>query len=73
MTKHLFYNQRTLAEEAEKLGKKAVKLGRLPSLTIHLFPDCWQFCIPNQKELDPLTPEQAYLGFKKLLEKPPNI
>ncbi len=73
MSKHLFYDELTLAEEAEKLGKRAVKLGLIPSLTIRLFPDSWQFCLPNPKKLDPLTPEEAYLSFKKLLEQQPHI
>ena len=72
MNKYPFSDELTLASEAEKLGKKAVSLGRLPSLTIHFFPDCWQFSIPNQKESDPLTPEEAYLCFKKLLEDQAN-
>ncbi|MGK7872204.1 MAG: hypothetical protein AB4426_02455 [Xenococcaceae cyanobacterium] len=69
MSKHNFYDEITLAEEAEKLGKRAMELGLIPSFAVHLFPDCWQFYLPNQKESEPLTPEEAYLRFKKLVEQ----
>lgn len=69
MSKHHFHNRITLAEEAEKLGKKAIELGLIPSLTVHLFSDCWQFSLPNGQESELLTPEEAYLRFKKLVEQ----
>ena len=69
MSKYHFHDGLSLAEEAEKLGKKAIELGLLPSLTVHLFSDCWQFSVPKGKESELLTPEEAYLRFKKLVEE----
>ena len=69
MSKYRFHDGLTLAEEAEKLGKRAIELGLIPSLTVHLFSDCWQFSLPNGQESEPLTPEEAYLRFKKLVEQ----
>ncbi|MGQ4647359.1 hypothetical protein [Lyngbya aestuarii] len=69
MNKYRFHDGLTLAEEAEKLGKKAIALGLIPGFSVHLFADCWQFYIPNEKESEPLTPEQVYLHFKKLVEQ----
>ena len=69
MNEHRFHDVFTLAEEAEKLGKIAIELGIIPSLTVHLFPDCWQFSLPNGQESETLTPEEAYLRFKKLVEQ----
>jgi hypothetical protein len=72
MRKYHFHNQETLAQTAQELGIKALKLGLIPSLTIRLFPDITQFCIPSVKSFEPLTPEQAYLEFKKLIEASEN-
>ena len=69
MSKHSFHDQLTLAEEAEKLGKKAIELGLIPSLTVHLYPDCWEFSLPEEQESKNLSPEEAYLRFKKLVEQ----
>ena len=69
MSEHSFYDELTLAEEAEKLGKKAIKLGLIPSLTVHLYTDCWEFSLPKGQESETLTPEEAYLRFKKLVEQ----
>ncbi|MDJ0899695.1 MAG: hypothetical protein QNJ55_12875 [Xenococcus sp. MO_188.B8] len=63
-----FHDIMTLAEEAEKLGKRAMQLGLISSLTVHVFPDCWQFSLSNNQESELLTPQEAYLHFKKLLE-----
>ncbi|NEO33672.1 MAG: hypothetical protein F6K36_25260 [Symploca sp. SIO3C6] len=69
MSKYCFHDEITLAEEAEKLGKKAIKLGLINGFTVHLFPDCWQFYIPNEQESEPLSSEEVYLRFKKLVEQ----
>jgi hypothetical protein len=69
MSEHSFRDELTLAEEAEKLGKKAMELGLIPSLTVHLYPDCWEFSLSKGQESETLTPEEAYLRFKKLVEK----
>ena len=63
------HDELNLAEEAEKLGKKAIELGLIPSLTVHLYPDCWEFSLPKGEESETLTPEEAYLRFKKLAEQ----
>ena len=64
-----FHDTITLAEEAEKLGKKAIQLGLISSLTVHVFLDCWQFSLDNGQELELLTPQEAYLRLKKLVEQ----
>ena len=64
-----FHDTITLAEEAEKLGKRAMQLGLISSLTVHVFPDCWQFSLSNDRESELLTPQEAYLHFKKLVER----
>ena len=66
---HRFHDLTTLCEEAEKLGKRAIELGLISSLTVHLFPDCWQFFLANGQESELLTPQEAYLRFKKLVER----
>lgn len=67
MSTYPFNDEITLAEQAEALAKRAMKLGLIPSFVVHHFPDSWQFYIPNQNE-SPLTPEEAYLKLKKLVE-----
>ena len=69
MSKYSFHNLLTLAEEAEKLGKRAMELGLISNFSLHFFPDCWQFSLPNDQESELLTPEEAYLRFKKLVEQ----
>ncbi|PSB47458.1 hypothetical protein C7B79_15420 [Chroococcidiopsis cubana CCALA 043] len=66
MNQHLFHDEITLAEQAEELAKKAIKLGLIPSFVVRHFPDSWEFYIPNEKESAALTPEEAYLQLKKL-------
>ncbi|MDB9305473.1 hypothetical protein PN488_13995 [Nodularia spumigena CS-591/12] len=64
-----FHDEYTLAETAEELGKKALSLGLIPSFLVRYFPDSRQYYIPNEEESEPLTPEQAYMRFKKLVEE----
>jgi hypothetical protein len=68
MKSYQFHDEYTLAETAEELGKKAVKLGLIPSLCVRIFSDSRQFYIPNENESEPLTPEQAYMRLKKMVE-----
>jgi hypothetical protein len=69
MSEHPFRNQLDLEEEAEKLGKKAMQLGLIPSFVIRYFPDTWEFFIPNENKSDAFTPEEAYFHLKKLVEQ----
>lgn len=69
MTKYQFHDEISLAETAEELGKKAMLLGLIPSFVVRFFPDSRQFYIPNENESEPLTPEEAYLRLKKLVEE----
>ncbi|MBD1938940.1 hypothetical protein [Microcoleus sp. FACHB-68] len=68
MSKAPFHDEYTLAETADQLGEKAMQLGLIPSFLVRHFPDSRQYYIPNENESPPLTPEQAYLRFKKLIE-----
>ncbi len=70
MSTYQFHDEYTLAETAEELGKQALSLGLIPSFLVRYFPDSRQYYIPNEEESQPLTPEQAYLRFKKLVEQP---
>ncbi len=69
MGEHQFTLQRTLSETAEQLGKRAMELGLIPSFVVRYFPDNWEFYIPDENESDSLTPEEAYLHLKKLVEQ----
>ncbi|HEY9861662.1 MAG TPA: hypothetical protein V6D16_19340 [Candidatus Obscuribacterales bacterium] len=69
MNEPRFHNEFTLAETAEQLGYEAMKLGLIPSFVVRHFPDSRQFYIPNETESSPLTPEEAYMRLKKLVEK----
>ncbi|MDJ0707107.1 MAG: hypothetical protein QNJ46_27850 [Leptolyngbyaceae cyanobacterium MO_188.B28] len=68
MSEQNFYDEISLAEVAETMGKKAVKLGLIRSLTVRIFSDSWQFYLPNHADMEPLTPEEAYLQLKALVE-----
>ncbi|MDJ0650269.1 MAG: hypothetical protein QNJ60_16370 [Xenococcaceae cyanobacterium MO_188.B19] len=68
-SKYPFHDVLTLGEAAERLGKRAMKLGLISNLTVHLFPDCWQFSLTNGQTSELLTPEEAYLRFKQLLQQ----
>lgn len=69
MNKAQFHDEFTLTETAAKLGKQAMDLGLIPSFVVRYFPDSQQFYIPDEKQASPLTPEQAYLRLKKLVEQ----
>ncbi|NJL09672.1 MAG: hypothetical protein HC908_04115 [Calothrix sp. SM1_7_51] len=69
MSEYQFHDEYTLAEVADRLGKKALKLGLVSSFVVRYFADCREYYIPNETESEGLTPEQAYLYFKKLVEK----
>ncbi|KAB8319542.1 hypothetical protein SD81_011950 [Tolypothrix campylonemoides VB511288] len=68
MSNYEFHDQLSLEAKAEQLGKQAMALGLIPSFVVHYFPDSWIFYIPNEKQSEPLTPEEAYLYLKKLVE-----
>ena len=68
MSEKDFYDEISLAEAAETMGKKAVKLGLIRSLTVRIFSDSWQFYLPNLVDTEPLTPEEAYLQLKALVD-----
>jgi hypothetical protein len=69
MADQQFHDQLSLEEQAEKLGKQAVSLGLIPSFVVHYFPDTWMFYIPNENQSAPLTPEEAYLRLKQLVDQ----
>lgn len=69
MSNYEFNDQLSLEAKAEELGKQAMTLGLIPSFVVHYFPDSWVFYIPNEKQSEPLTPEEAYLYLKKLVQK----
>jgi hypothetical protein len=66
MTVYSFHDESSLAETVEKLGKQALKLGLVPSFVVRHYPDNSQYFIPNE-ESEPLTAEEAYFQFKKIL------
>jgi regulator of sirC expression with transglutaminase-like and TPR domain len=58
----------TLAARAEKLGETALLMGLIPSFVVRHFPDSWEFYIPDETAQQ-LTPEEAYLHLKQLVER----
>jgi hypothetical protein len=67
MSEYHFHDGYTLAEVTDKLCKKAMHLGLIPSFVVRYFPDCRQYYIPNEIESEALTAEEAYMRLKKLL------
>lgn len=68
MAEPAFNDQLSLEEQAEKFGKQAVQRGLIPSFVVRYFPDTWIFYIPDERQSEPLTPEEAYLRLKQLVE-----
>ncbi len=64
-----FHDELSLSDVVEVLGKKALQLGLIPSFVVRHFPDSSQFYIPDEQG-EPLTPEEAYLQLKALIERP---
>lgn len=62
-----FIDEITLAARAEKLGEVALSMGLITSFVVRHFPDIWEFYIPNETAQQ-LTPEEAYLHFKQLVD-----
>jgi len=62
-----FTDEITLAARAEKLGEVALSMGLVPSFIVRHFPDSWEFYIPDETAQQ-LTPEEAYLHFKQLVD-----
>ena len=69
MNKAPFHDEQSLADTAEEWGKKALQLGLIPSFVVRYFSDSRQFYIPDEHHSEPLTPEEAYLQLKALVEK----
>lgn len=69
MDKPPFHDEASLADTAVNYGKRALNLGLIPSFVVRYFTDSSQFYIPNENESEPLTPEEAYLRLKKLVEQ----
>ncbi|MEA5593013.1 hypothetical protein [Rivularia sp. UHCC 0363] len=68
MTAYKFHDGYSLAEITDQLGKQALKLGLIPSFTVRFFPDSREYFISHDDKSEALTPEEAYLHFKKLVE-----
>jgi hypothetical protein len=66
---HPFHDERSLSQVAEELGNEALALGLIPSFVVRHFPDSKQFYIPDENHSEPLTPEEAYLQLKKMVEQ----
>jgi hypothetical protein len=62
-----FHDEITLGEQTEVLGKQAMQLELIPSFAIQIFPDCWQFYIPDFNS-EPLSSEEAYLRLQRLIQ-----
>ncbi|HEY9699125.1 MAG TPA: hypothetical protein V6D10_17830 [Trichocoleus sp.] len=68
-TEHPPYrDELSLSDAAEELGKKALQLGLIHSFVVRHFADSSQFYIPDEHQ-EALTPEEAYLQLKKLVER----
>jgi hypothetical protein len=69
MSRVPFYDEASLSETAAKLGQKAIRAGLIPSFVVRYYPDSCQFFIPDERQSEPLTPEQAYMRLKRSLEQ----
>jgi hypothetical protein len=69
MSTSKFHDGYSLADTTDELGKQALKLGLIPSFTVRFFPDNREYFIAHDDKSEALTPEEAYLYFKKLVEK----
>jgi hypothetical protein len=63
-----YHDELSLADAAEVLGKQALQLGLIRSFVVRHFADSSQFYIPDEHQ-EPLTPEQAYMQIKTLIER----
>lgn len=63
-----FHDASSLADSAQELGEQAMQMDLIPSFVVRYFPDSRQFYIPDEQQ-HPLTPEQAYMQFKRILEQ----
>lgn len=64
-----FHDEISLAETAEALAKQALQRGLIPSFVVRHFPDSKQFYVPNETEGEAMTPEEAYLHFKRIVDR----
>lgn len=62
-----FYNQMSLIETAQRLGRRVIALGLIPGFTVQHFADDTLFSVVDYPKL--LTPEEAYLCFQMLIEE----
>ncbi|AFY56572.1 hypothetical protein Riv7116_4138 [Rivularia sp. PCC 7116] len=69
MSTSKFHDGYSLADTTDELGKQALKLGLIPSFTVRFFADSREYFIAHDDKSEALTPEEAYLYFKKLVEK----
>lgn len=67
MSEYKIHDEYTLAEAADELGEKAMELGLIPSFVVRHFPDSRQYYIPDENS-EALTPEQAYMHLKRMVE-----
>lgn len=63
-----YHDELSLSDAAEDLGKQALQLGLIHTFVVRHFADTSQFYIPDEYH-EPLTPEQAYLQFQRLIEQ----
>ena len=63
-----FHDEMSLVEAAEFLAKEAFQRGLIPSFAVRHYLDSAQFFIPDEEDSEALTPEQAYLRLKRLIE-----
>jgi hypothetical protein len=62
-----FHDEQSLADAAAEFGQQALQRGLIHSFVVRHFADSRQFYVPDEHQ-EPLTPEQAYLRFKALVE-----
>ena len=62
-----FHDELSLSAAAAELGQQALQQGLIHSFVVRHFADSSQFYIPDEHH-EPLTPEQAYMRFKSMVE-----
>ena len=65
-SKPTFHDEQSLADAAEDLGNQALQRGLIHSFVVRHFADSRQFYVPDEHS-EALTPEQAYMRFKALV------
>jgi hypothetical protein len=69
MSQNWFAEDNSLSDAVEELAETTVSLGVISSFMVSYQGQQRQFYLPHLSNAEPLTPEQAYLQLKQLMEE----